>query len=282
MIIVADSGSTKTDWIAVDQNGKEILRSPTEGYNPMIVNAEYILDSLKLSNLNQIVDQVTHVFFYGAGCSSTSRNEVVRTALDNYFPDAFISVEHDLLAAARAVCKNSNGVAAILGTGSNSCLYRDGKIKEQIPNLGYLLGDEGGGFGLGKRLMTAYMYYELSPELSQILEKQTQINRNTFVSELYSAKLKNRFLASFAPFCYEYKDMPEIKNLVKSNFDDFIEHHLLKYNIVEGEKFNFVGSIASSFKNELEERLNYYNLELGDLIKNPIHELVKFHLAEFN
>lgn len=279
VIIVADSGSTKTDWIAVDYDGNEILRSPTEGYNPMIVDTAFVSASLERSDLIAVAIKVDHVFFYGAGCSTKERNQVIEKALVKYFVNAKIHVEHDLLAAARAVCKQDDGVAAILGTGSNSCLYRNGQIVDQIPNLGYLLGDEGGGYGLGKRLMTAYMYYELSPGLCTLLEERTGINRTTFVQNLYTTELKNRYLASFAPFCFHHKEMPEIRKLVRDNFNDFIVHHLVKYDVVEGEKFNFVGSIASIFKEELEHCLNDHNLVLGNLIKNPIHALVQYHLA---
>lgn len=280
VIVIADSGSTKTDWVVVDHSGKEILRTRTEGYNPMIVSSDFIYESIGSSALSSIGTQLKQVHFYGAGCSSADRNKVVEDALTRLFMNAEITVHHDILAAARATCGDGDGIVSILGTGSNSCLYQNGEIVAQVPNLGYLLGDEGGGYGLGRHLMKAYMYSEISSDLCNKLEQEYSVDRTSFISELYSDILKNRYVASFAPFCYKYKHEDEIRQLVIKNFDEFIEHHLLKYEVTGDLKFHFIGSIASFFSEELVESLTKKGLEIGVVVKEPIHALMNYHLVQ--
>lgn len=182
------------------------------------------------------------------------------------------------MGAARAVCGDTNGVVVILGTGSNSCLYRNGEIEAQVPNLGYLLGDEGAGCTLGKMLMKTYVYSELPDDLAGLLESEMKVTRDSFVTKLYASDVKNRYLASFAPFCVKYKDWPEINQIINKNFNDFIEHHLLKYQLKDGEQVNAIGSIAALLKPELEQCLQEHGLQLGRIIKNPIQSLVQYHL----
>lgn len=264
----------------VDHSGKEILRTKTEGYNPMIVSSSFIHESLQQSDLISIGQQAEKVHFYGAGCSSVERCRIVEVALAQLFTKAKINVDHDLLAAARATCGDGSGIVSILGTGSNSCLYVNGVIEDQVPNLGYLLGDEGGGYGLGKYLMKAYMYSEISEALCEKLEISYKINRTSFVTELYSNLLKNRYVAGFAPFCYENKHEDEIRQLVMWNFDEFVEHHLIKYKVSDDLKFHFIGSVASFFMDELTNCLSKKGLGLGVVVKEPIHALVNYHLSK--
>jgi glucosamine kinase len=279
VIVIADSGSTKTDWVVVDNSGEEICRTRTEGYNPMIVSSEFVEESIKKSDLTPLIPKVEKVYFYGAGCSSNDSIAVIEKALSNYFTQAQIVVHHDLLGAARAACGDDSGIVSILGTGSNSCLYLQGEVVRQVPNLGYLLGDEGGGYSLGRHLMKAYMYSEISDALCEKLEETYSITRSKFITQLYADDLKNRYVAGFAPFCFEHRKDQEIRRLIENNFNEFIVHHLLKYNVSAGLKFHFVGSIASYFGDDLNNCLSKHGLEIGEIVRQPIDAIVRYHIS---
>jgi N-acetylglucosamine kinase-like BadF-type ATPase len=275
MILIADSGSTNSDWVLV--NHKTHIPFYSKGYNPFYVDASFIQNDLT-SNLPKEVNQneVAEVHFYGAGCSSPAMNSIIEKALQVIFPQAKINVEHDLLASARALFNDESGVAAILGTGSN-CAYYDGSVCHQItPSLGFLLGDEGAGSNIAKRVITKALYKQL-PEviISEIL---TEFNgdQSAFVKNLYEQKQVNTYVASFMKVIVKYREDEEIKEIVRASFTEFFENHVSNYK--QTNQVGFVGSIAQIFKPELEGIAEKFQFSVGKTIQKPIDELVKYHL----
>jgi glucosamine kinase len=276
MILIADSGSTKTDWRLV--NGSEQLQSfQTIGFNPYYISEQQILDELSKSALTEIKQQVTQVFFYGAGCSSEAKSGEIKQTLGKFFNQAKVEVDHDLLAAARSVSSKKAGLVAILGTGSNTCFFDGTTIVKNVSSLGYILGDEGSGAHLGKTLVTAYLNNELSTELEQAFEKKYQLTLLDILDAVYKQPLPNRFLAQFAPFVLEYKQHPQIAAIINACFSQFFEKHICKYENYQTYPLNMVGSIGFAFKNEIEQVATHYGVTLGLVIKQPIDGLVKFH-----
>lgn len=278
MILIADSGSTKTDWRLVADK-KEILSCQTIGLNPYFVHQEMVINALKTSPLIEFVDKVKAIYFYGAGCSSPAKQLELSSYLASFFSAAKINVDHDLLGAARALCKTSGGMVAILGTGANTCLYDGKQITHNIPALGYVLGDEGGGVSLGKLLIKMVLHKKLSSSLLGEFEKSfPDLTINIILDKVYQQPLPNRFLASFSPFIAQHKSHSEIKQLINSCFHQFFSEYIVFYPNYKNYPLHLVGSIAYHFKNEISEVANKYDVKIGDVLQQPIDELVEFHI----
>lgn len=278
MIFIADGGSTKADWIMVDKKGKQSEYS-TIGFNPFFYREEVVVEELKKKFIYEVpVKEAEKVYFYGSGCSDTLRKGVLERAFTQIFPKAEIHVEHDLLASAKATCGDQPGIACILGTGSNSCLY-DGKNEvDNITNLGFLLGDEGSGTHLGKKLIRAYFYRELPEELKDAFDKKYNLGKRELLNRLYDGQRGNVYLASFSKFLFEHKHHFYIQQIVARSFAEFIDRHVMKYEGHQSLPIHFVGSIAYYFSTVLESLLAERNLTLGSIIKKPIENLVRYHL----
>ena len=277
MIFIADSGSTKADWKILQDEG-EIMNHSTHGFNPFFQNSETIEKTL-LADFNNQFDlaKASKVFFYGAGCSDTYRCNIVEKALQSIFPNAIIKVHHDLLASARALCGTKPGIACILGTGSNSCLYDGFEIIDNVTNVGSLIGDEGSGSHLGKELLRGYFYREMPNEIKEAFEQYCPDGKREILNKTYDNPTPNVYLASFSKFLSSHKSHPYVQNLVFKCFDEFIVRHVQKYEGNLNLKIHFVGSVAYHFKNILEIVLASHNLEIGKVIKKPIEDLTKFH-----
>lgn len=280
MFLVADSGSTKTEWRFFD--GVKSLRFHTAGINPLFLDEAAIAGLLKAELWPSIKEVIRPsdkfpVYFYGAACSSAERCAIVRKGIAALFKQADIEVDHDLLAAARATCGDRPGIACIIGTGSNSCYYDGKNIAENIPALGYILGDEGSGAYLGKKLIAAFLYGELPEELSAALEKAHQMDKEIVIESVYKKPLANRYLASFGPFLHRYKEHSWVKSMVRRSFDDFLHHHVCKYEASARHEVHFVGSIAFHFSNILEEALKAEKLKSGKFHMNCADGLVLYH-----
>lgn len=277
MVLIADSGSTKTDWnMITDASTTENVQ--TLGFNPMYQNTEEIyseLESALLPNLKEKNPEA--VYFYGAGCSSPDRNKIVADALLKAFPDSQIHVDHDLLSAARAVCGHNPGIACILGTGSNTCLYDGNEITDNIPSLGFLLGDEGSGAYLGKLLIKAYLYRELPDELANSLKNTFNLTKESVLNAVYREPMPNRYMATFARFVYEKRKNPAIKELIYTAFEEFFERHVIKYDGHMELPVNFVGSVAYYFADNLKFVAKKYGLRIGTIIQSPSEGLIKYH-----
>ncbi|GIV33262.1 MAG: ATPase [Chitinophagales bacterium] len=274
-ILIADSGSTKTHWVLT--NGRESIPFFTAGINPFYTGIEEIKQLL----LNELVPNLPHkpsaIFFYGAGLSQPDNVQAVGKALQALFPAVPVGVEHDLLAAARATCRNNPGIACILGTGSNSCLYDGEKITDNIPSLGFFLGDEGSGASLGRKLLQAYFYRELPDDLRSSLEQHHDMNRQTILNAVYHQPLPNRFVASFSRFLTQNNQHPAAHALLYEAFSEFIQRHVCKYAGHKQLPVHFIGSVAKLNESILTEVLLKAGLTKGLFLQSPMEGLIAFH-----
>lgn len=278
MILIADSGSTKTDWRAVTADS-ELTLNQTAGFNPMYQEADEIYNELRDALLPQLTDKQhpEAIYYYGAGCSSPERNKRVEDALRLAFPEALLYVDHDLLSAARALCGRNPGIACILGTGSNTCLYDGVNIIDNVPSLGFLLGDEGSGAYMGKLLIKAYLYRELPDELAKSLKNTYNLTKDGILDTLYGSSIPSRYMATFAKFMHEKQKNPVIRAMIYENFAEFFERHVVKYEGHEKLPVNFVGSIAYHFSDILKQVAKKYGLHVGVILQSPIDGLIKYH-----
>jgi len=276
MIIIADSGSSKTDWRLITNDGV-IEKAQTRGLNPHLISALDFKKEIQKSELVEWpINSIEKVYFYGAGITGQNLQEKLAKWLNSHFEDTKISVESDLLAAARAAHGNNQGVIGILGTGSN-CGYYDGqKIENNIPPLGYILGDEGSGNALGRRLLTLFLRSELSDEISNSFEVFYP-EHASLLSKVYSLQQVSPFLASFVPFIYDNLSDKGIHKMVKQELRKYFE--LLEwYSSISDVAL--VGSVAYYFSEMIEEIADEKGLKLGAILKSPIDALTLYHQLE--
>lgn len=276
MILIADSGSTKTDWALV--NGRQVVKEfTTKGINPVILSAEDIDARLRSELLPHIEGfGIKKIWFYGAGCR-TEYSGIVEECMMRITNCASVFVASDMLGAARALCGHQPGVACILGTGSNSCLYDGFLINDNVPPLGYVLGDEGSGNAFGRRLLNGIFKRQLSEKLCVEFFLATSLTYEEVIRRVYSGSEPGRFLASFVPFILEHISDTQIQELVTQEFTLFVERNLLSYDNVERLPINFTGSVARLFWPLLMSVLESYNLIPGRVIARPLSGLVAYH-----
>ena len=279
MILIADGGSTKTSWCQLSETGQRVYFN-TEGYNPDFVNTQDIINSLS-KNLPDTLprEEVREIYFYGAGVSSPAKAEVIAAAMRHIFSGANkIEVTEDLLAAARALLGHGPGFAAILGTGTNSCIYDGQKITYNVDSLGYFLGDEGSGSFLGKRLLRDYLRGLLPDGLQEALKEEYHLGtRNDIIDRLYNQPLPNRFLASFAKFAYDHNNVSYCRQIVVEAFEAFFQNIVLHYPDYQNYTFNCIGSVGYNFRDALTQVANSHGMQVGKIIRSPIDDLVSFH-----
>lgn len=275
MIIIAESGSTKTNWLTED---KQLFE--TMGFNPMFHTTDFVYNELlKHEALHAARQQFTKVFFYGASCSSSDRNATISNALQQFFDKAeVILVDHDLKAAALATHTGEPGIACILGTGSNSCLYDGKELTEVVPALGYVLGDEGGGAWFGKRLLSLFCYHLLPPATTALMEGKYGLTKEKIFDLVYRQPNANRAMAAYTKVLSESPDKEFISGLVKEGFREFFTYHVKCYPNYTQYPVHFVGSIAFVFKQELEEVATEFGSRLGIVDRNPVYRLLEWHL----
>lgn len=277
MIFIVDGGSTKCDWVLVDLYGNIHAQTHTQGMNPNGMDTQNIPTELsKNTLLNEQKNNVTHLFFYGSGCGFVENQEKIQKALQIFFPKANILVKDDLTAAAYSAYQGSPCIVGILGTGSNSCFFNGEKIEKTLPSLGYLLGDEGSGYSLGKALVKHYFMKKLPPDLHQEFEENFSIKIEDFIKNIYHKPKPNAYLATFNPFLLERKEHFYIKNLLISEFRKYFENQILPYK-KENTEVNFVGSIAHLYEDVLREITQEFSLKIGTIVQKPIENLVKYH-----
>lgn len=277
MFLIADSGSTKTDWILVNHN-KVVKSFGTVGFNPYFVTTEQIIEILSVEYMYHFnSNEITDVYFYGAGCSATAKCLIVESALKSLLPNANVNIFHDILGAARAVCGNSEGIACILGTGSNSCYYDGKDIVENLPSYGFMFGDEGSGCSLGKYLINDYMRKLLPDDLHQKFLEKYDINIEGLLTNIYKKPNPNRYLASFAPFFSENINHNYVKATVEKSFNEFFSKQVSQYSKYKDVKINCVGSIAFYFKDIFKEVAKCWGCKTETIIKNPIDGLLAYH-----
>ena len=274
--LIADSGSSKAEWCLV--NGKSKKTFLTQGLSPYFLSAEqieYIIEQELLPKLKGV--NPDEVYFYGTGCSNPDNVKLVRKAIQRVFSDATIMVDHDLMGAARALCGKEKGIACILGTGSNSCYYNGKKIMKNSPGLGYVLGDEGSGAYLGRKVIQYFLYNTFDPDLADRFKAKFNTNSDEILTAVYKKPLPNRYLASYAVFLAENRGHYMVENIIEDAFNDFFFNHVLKYRESWTTPIHFTGSVAHGFKDVLKEMCSGYELQLGRVLKKPIDGLVKFH-----
>lgn len=276
MIVIADMGSTKTDWSFAD--GSTVIKNiQTRGFNPYFYSGEDIEKILEEDFKGHDLSGVEELYFYGAGCSNEEKCKSVEDAIKKFFPDTIVEVEHDLLASARALCGKTPGIACILGTGSNTCMYDGTYVIANNPSLGFLLGDEGSGSHLGRELIKCYFYNELPQDISVKLERQFNISRDMLLDDIYAHPSPNSYLAAFAKFLIENKENAVIKQIIVDSFDEFFRRHIHKYDSYQKIPVNFIGSIAYYFKEVLQEVAKRHKATVGLVIKTPVAKLIEFH-----
>ncbi len=275
-ILVADAGSTKTEWCLL-HNGK--TRSVyTPGISPYFLNGEQITALLKKDLLPALKKaEVEEVYFYGTGCLNPANTNLVKNALKKAFPVARVAVTDDVEGAAIGLCGSSKGIACILGTGSSSCFFDGRKRKKNSPGLGYALGDEGSGAYLGKKVLQYYLYNTFDEDLRARFDAAYTTNAAEILENVYKKPLPNRYLASFARFLAENRGHYMIENIIEDGLNDFFFTHLIKYNETWKYPVNFVGGIAFAFKDVVKELCAVYNFELGRILQKPMKGLIEFH-----
>jgi len=274
--LIADSGSTKCEWCLLYNGKKKIVN--TQGISPYFVKREQIVAILENELMPEIKNaEVEELYFYGTGLTNPANEKVVRLALKEVFSGVEIMLEDDLLGAARALCGHEKGIACILGTGANSCYYNGKKIVKNSPGLGYILGDEGSGSYLGKKVIQYYLYNTFDEELMYQFNKKFGVKKDEILNSVYKQPLANRYLASYAIFLAENRGHYMIENIIEDGLNDFFFNHLYKYEETWKMPINFTGSIAFGFQDILQELCDTYELELGTILQSPMDGLIEFH-----
>jgi N-acetylglucosamine kinase-like BadF-type ATPase len=279
MIIIADGGSTKTNWCLVTEEGKKVYFN-TEGYNPYFSSTEYIIQSLNESLPTDLEKNlITEVNYYGAGCSTPEMRKIVEEAMKVVFAGAKVNIGHDLLAAARALLGNTEGFAAILGTGTNTCIYDGKEVVQNIDSGAYILGDEGSGCYIGKKLLTDYLRGYMPEPVRNLFWETYKLTPDDINEQVYTQPRANRFCASFSKFVYDNNVHIEYsRNLVRTSFEDFFRNLVTHYPDYQKYTFNCIGSVGYNFRNVLEEVVTENGMVVGNIIRSPIDNLVKYHL----
>lgn len=272
--LIAESGSTKTDWVVL-KKGKNIHQFKTEGINPYLQNSAEIIAHLESEC--QLDTKIDEIYFYGAGVNSKTNKQIVAAALHSFFETDKVEVESDMLAAARGLSRNDKGMICILGTGCNACFYDGKKIKEQLPSLGYIAGDEGSGNHMGKRILQYYAYNTFDVELRMYFEEFIGNDVTQIINKLYKEPFPNRYLAGFVSLLVNNRGHFMVENIIEDSFNDFFHQHLFKYRQSWKSPINFTGSIAFLFADVLKNLCDQYEFELGRIIQNPLDGLIEYH-----
>lgn len=279
MILIADSGSTKTDWCLIDESENPAFFT-TQGINPFHQSRkeiDHILHQEVMTGGKERIAKtipVKKIFFYGAGCTP-EKAPILQAALQEAFPQAStIEVASDMLGAARSLCGHQPGIVCILGTGSNSCYYDGKQIIHNTPPLGYILGDEGSGASLGKRLVSDCLKHQLPEEVCKRFLTQYQLSMPEIIERVYRQPMANRFLASCSRFLYENRQEPSIRQLITECFGDFIRRNILSY---PKSALFFTGSVAHYYAEELKEAAASYHLQIAAIAQRPMEGLIAFH-----
>lgn len=276
MILIADSGSTKTDWCIVF-NGTLIKRIGTKGINPFFQSEEEIQQELTASLLPQLPEgTINSVYFYGAGCTPEKAPVLRRAIADSLPVIGNIKANSDMLAAARGLCGHEAGIACILGTGSNSCFYNGEEIISNISPLGFILGDEGSGAVLGKLLVGDVLKNQLPSTIKEAFLKQFDLTVPEIIDRVYRQPFPNRFLASLSPFLAQHLDEPAIRTLVLNSFIAFLRRNVMQYDYKQYPA-HFIGSVAHCYKDILQEAAQQTGIQVGKILQSPMEGLIQYH-----
>jgi len=274
--IIADSGATKCQWTIVQNNKRQSVS--TMGISPYFLSTENIAALLEKAFSKKVkTDKINAIYFYGTGLSNPDNVKSLKKALRLVFKNAKFDIQTDLVAAARATCQTEKGIACILGTGSNTGYYNGKKIVKNSPGLGYVLGDEGSGAYLGKKVLQYFLYQTFDEELMICFSKKYNLDRSSILNKIYREPLPNRYLASFAVFLSEHRGHYMIENIIEDGLNDFFYTHLNKLNESWLYPIHFTGSVAYAFRDVIKQLALVYEMELGKITKSPMEGLVAYH-----
>jgi glucosamine kinase len=276
MIIIADSGGSKIDWRLVKKDGS-ISQAHSAGFNPYYQPIDDLYNSIKQVLLPIVEEPVTKVFFYGAGVSSEKNQETIKAAFSQFFPGAYTEVGWDLLAAARALCGTEAGIACIMGTGSNSCLYDGTKITGNVANLGWILADEGSGANIGRKFLVDYLREKQPVSIAKKFKERMPLTREDFLERVYQQERPSAFLATFTRFIGEHINDEYCYRLIYNSFVEFYEEVVMRYPNYQQHKVHFTGSIAFHFNDILRQVANDKGITVKNIMEGPIAGLTLFH-----
>ncbi len=274
MKLYADSGSTKTEWILVE-NKKNVHQFETIGMNPFFVKEEDIYPTLDEKLTNYLFKDINEINFFGAGCSTKSKAKWLKSIFSKIFSNAKIKVHTDIeLAVLASTKKGEKSIVSILGTGSSFRIFNGKKVKKKYSSLGYILGDEGSGTHIAKELLRKIYYFQLSDYIYDLFFDKYKLKRDEIIENIYSKPFPNRFLAQFATFCNDNIEDEEIEQIVLDSFYSFFENHISNVKNFQNYQLQFVGSIAFYFKEQLHQIADEFDCEIDLIIQKPL----KFHL----
>ena len=278
MILIADGGSTKADWIALDNDKNEVFRVRTLGLNPAVVTQNELRN--RIVNMFQLIDvkeEVTEIHFYGAGCGTPKPSAILKSVLETVFIHAKVNIEEDMLAAVYAASGNKPAIVCILGTGSNSCYFDGTSVHMKTVSLGYSVMDEASGNYFGKLLLREYFYGKMPKRIANKFEEEYNLDADVIKYHLYKQPNPNRYLASFAKFMFEFKEDKYIKKIIKRGFNEFFKYRILPFGKTTDTPIYFIGSIAFYFSEILEKVAKKNHLSIAGILQRPIDNLLDFH-----
>ncbi|WP_296636552.1 N-acetylglucosamine kinase [Polaribacter sp.] len=281
MILIADGGSTKADWIALDTQKEEVFRVRTLGLNPAVVAREELNNRIvNMFQLINIKEEVTEIHFYGAGCGTAQPAKILQEVLKSIFVNATIHIAEDMLAAVYAATGKTPALVCILGTGSNSCYFDGAQLQMKTPSLGYILMDEASGNYFGKLLLREYFYDKMPKVMAARFREEFNLDADVIKENLYRMPNPNMYLASFAKFMFEFKEEKYIKKIIKRGFQEFFKYRILPYEKDAQTPLYFIGSIAFYFRDILEKVAVKNGHVITDVIQRPIDNLLAYHKKE--
>lgn len=276
MILIADSGGSKMDWRLINNTGN-ISQASAPGFNPYYQPIADLKSTVEQTLLPIINEPVSQIFFYGAGVSSEKNQLAIKSAFLDFFPHAEIEIGWDLLAAARALCGHEPGIACIMGTGSNSCLYDGKNIVENVANLGWILADEGSGADMGKKVLVDFLRKKLPSNLADSFHDRYPFSREEFLEKVYQQEKPSAFLATFTRFLFDHLKDPYCYNLVAKSFGEFYENNVMQYPDYKNLKVHFTGSVAYHFSNILRQVASDKGITVKNILEGPIAGLTLYH-----
>ena len=278
MIAIVDGGSTKCDWVILENSGKPNLKTTTLGFNPNIINPEFIMQEIdKNQQLFFLKNHIEKVFFYGSGCGTPDNKKKVADEFARTFPNAEITVKEDMTAAAYAAYNGTPAIICILGTGSNSCYFDGEKIRTDLPSLGFLIGDEGSGSALGKHLLRRYFMKKLPKDLEDDFIATYNLTIEEAIKRMYHNPRANAYLVEFNKFVADRKKHPYFQNMVFDEMKNFLDYQVLPYPEAGKVEINFIGYIAFIYEDILRAAAAELNLKIGKVVQKPIESLVDYH-----
>lgn len=279
-ILLVESGSTKTDWCLL-QNGR-VKQYKTQGINPFFLTQAEIIEIFERElSINVDKVQIDEIYYYGSGIANSDKKEQLIKCLRYHFGTRNIKVENDMLAAAQATCQKTKGIAVILGTGSNSCYFDGKKMAANQISLGYVLGDEGGGNHIGKKVLQYQLHGIFEKEILTAFSKKFKYTQAEILENIYRKPFPNRFLAQFAAFCFEHRGHYQVENILEDCIHEFFINHLIRYKEIHKVPVHFVGSISYECRDIIEEMCGQFEITLGQVMKSPMDGLVKYYKQQW-